>query len=176
MLGGGTYTSAVSLEWVLVKLIHHPEIMKIAQYELDRVGGKNRHVLELNIPNLHYLHAIVKENLCLHPSTPIIMPCVYVKDFQILKYKILANTNVLVNILWAIGCDPKVWKRPLKFNPDQFLGLDINVEKSNYNLVPFGLGHQQCLGLDLQLIVQFVLATIFQHLIGLLNLVLNQKT
>jgi coumaroylquinate(coumaroylshikimate) 3'-monooxygenase len=89
------------------------------------------------------------------------MPCVYIKKFQILNKCFITNTNVLVNILWAIGCDPKVWKRPLKFNLDQFFGLDINVGKSNYNLLPFGLDHQQCLGLDLQLIVQFVLARIF---------------
>ncbi len=118
-------------------------------------------MLELNLPNLHYLHAIVKKNLCLHPSTPTTMPCVYIKKIQILRYKTLANTNVLVSILWAIGCDPKVWKKPLKFNSNQFFGLYINVGKSNYNLLPFGLGHQQCLGLNLQLIVQFVLATFF---------------
>jgi coumaroylquinate(coumaroylshikimate) 3'-monooxygenase len=85
MLGGGTYTFTITLERALVKLIQHPEIMKIAQYELDRVGGKNRHVLELKLPNLHYLHAIVKENLCLHPSTPTIMPCVYISKLHIIQ-------------------------------------------------------------------------------------------
>jgi coumaroylquinate(coumaroylshikimate) 3'-monooxygenase len=65
-----------------------------------------------------------------------------------------------VNV-WAIGHDPKVWKRPLEFDLNQVFGLDINVGGSNYNLLPFGSGHQRCPGLDLaQLMVQCGLATI----------------
>jgi hypothetical protein len=37
---------------------------------------------------------------------------IFVLDSQILNYKILAKTNVLVNT-WAISCDPKAWKNPL---------------------------------------------------------------
>jgi hypothetical protein len=28
MLGGGTYTFAITLEWAFAELIHHPKIMK----------------------------------------------------------------------------------------------------------------------------------------------------
>jgi cytochrome P450 len=41
MLGGGD-TIAIDLEWALAEVIHHPEIMKRAQEELDRVVGRNR--------------------------------------------------------------------------------------------------------------------------------------
>jgi cytochrome P450 len=42
MLEGGTNTSAFTLEWALLELILHLDIMKRAQEELDRVVGKNR--------------------------------------------------------------------------------------------------------------------------------------
>jgi cytochrome P450 len=67
MLGGGTDTSAVFLEWALSELVQHPEMMKRAQDELDKVVGKQRPVLELDFANLPYLQAIIKENFRLHP-------------------------------------------------------------------------------------------------------------
>jgi cytochrome P450 len=48
---------------------------------------------------------------------------------------------MLVNI-WAIGHDPKVWKKPLQFDPDQFSNSDIKVGGLSYSLLPFGSGYQ----------------------------------
>jgi flavonoid 3'-monooxygenase len=62
MLEGGTNTSAFTLEWALLERIFHLEIMKRAQEELDTVVGNNRQVFELDLPNLPYLQAIIKEN------------------------------------------------------------------------------------------------------------------
>jgi cytochrome P450 len=45
--------------------------------------------------------------------------------------------HVLVNV-WAISNDPKVWKNFWEFNLDQYLSFDINVWRSNFNLLPFG--------------------------------------
>jgi cytochrome P450 len=61
------------------------------------------------------------------------------QDTQNLNFKILANTTMLVNI-WAIGHDLKVWKNPSKFDLDQIFGSNINIKRSNYNLLPFGSG------------------------------------
>jgi cytochrome P450 len=106
------------------------------------------------------LHAIVKKTFHLHLPLPILLLHVNSKDTQILNYKIIANTNVIVNI-WAIGHDPYAWKKPLEFNLDQFSSSNINVEGLNYNLWPFGSGHQQCPCLDLgQIMVQLGLAKV----------------
>jgi coumaroylquinate(coumaroylshikimate) 3'-monooxygenase len=53
-------TTTTALKWALSELIHHLEIMKKAQEELDKVVGRHRLVLESNLHNLPYLHAIVK--------------------------------------------------------------------------------------------------------------------
>jgi coumaroylquinate(coumaroylshikimate) 3'-monooxygenase len=60
MIIGGTDTATTALKWALSELIHHLEIMKKAQEELDKVVGRHRLVLESNLHNLPYLHAIVK--------------------------------------------------------------------------------------------------------------------
>jgi cytochrome P450 len=161
MLGGGD-TTAIGLEWALAEVIHHPEIMKRAQEELDRVVGRNRRVHESDLPNLPYLHAIVQETFRLHPPSPVTIAHVNVTDAQILKYKIPANTNVVVNI-WAIGRDPKVWDKPLEFIPDRFLNTNISLAGSNYNLLPFGSGRRRCPGLELgQLMMHCGLTTLIQ--------------
>jgi len=161
MLGGGD-TIAIGLEWALAEVIHHPEIMKRAQEELDRVVGRNRRVHESDLPNLPYLHAIVQETFRLHPPGPMTLGHVNVKDAQILQYKIPANTNVLVNI-WAIGRDPKVWNKPLEFIPDRFLNTNISLAGSNYNLLPFSSGRRRCPGLELgQLMMHCGLTTLLQ--------------
>jgi cytochrome P450 len=147
MLGGGD-TIAIGLEWALAEVIHHLKIMKRAQEELDRVVCRNRRVHESDLPNLPYLHAIAQETFRLHPPSPMTLGHVNVKDAQILQYKILANTNVVVNI-WAIGRDPKVWNKPLEFIPDRFLNTNTSLARSNYNLLPFGSSHRQCPGLEL---------------------------
>jgi coumaroylquinate(coumaroylshikimate) 3'-monooxygenase len=159
MLAGAVDSSSLTMEWALSELIRHPKIMKKAQ-ELDIVVGRTRPVLMSDLPNLLYLQAIIKETFRLYPAFPLGVPHFNSKDVQILNYKIPANTNVLINI-WAIGRDPKIWKKPLEFDPDRFSNSNINVGGSNYNLLPFGSGRRQCPGLDLaQLMVQHSLATI----------------
>ncbi len=98
--------------------------------------GRNRQVHESNLPNFLYLHVIVQETFHLHLPGPMTLGHINVKNAQILHYKIPTNTNVVVNI-WAIGCDPKVWNKPLEFIPNQFLNTNICLAGSNYNLLSF---------------------------------------
>ncbi len=82
MIIRGTDTSATTLKRSLNELIHHLEIMKKAQEELDKVVGRNRLVLELDLHNLPYLHTIVKKNFHLHLPFRILLPHVNSKDTQ----------------------------------------------------------------------------------------------
>jgi cytochrome P450 len=160
LIGGGTDSSAITMEWALTELIRHPKIMKRAQEELDAVVGRTRPVLLSDLPNLPYLHAIIKETFRLHPPLPLMVPHFNTKDVQILNYKIPANTTTIVNI-WAIGRDSKVWRKPLEFDPDRFFDSDIKIGGSSYNLLPFGAGRRRCPGMDLaQHMLQYGLATI----------------
>ncbi len=134
--------------------------MKKAQEEIDKVVGRNRPMLESDLPNLPYLQAIIKENFRLHPAVPTTIPHLNNKNIIISNYNIPANSIVIVN-LWAIGRDPKVWNKPLEFDPYRFVDSDINVRGRHYGLLPFGSGRRQCPGFDVaQLMVQYGLAVI----------------
>jgi cytochrome P450 len=153
-------TTASTLEWALLELICQPDIMKKAQEEIDKVVGRNRPMFESDLPNLPYLQAIIKENFHLHPAAPIAIPHFNNKNIIISNYNIPANSIVIVN-LWAIGRDPKVWNKPLEFDPCRFVDSNINVRGRYYGLLPFGSGRRQCPSFDIaQLMVQYGLGVI----------------
>ncbi|RDX84890.1 3,9-dihydroxypterocarpan 6A-monooxygenase, partial [Mucuna pruriens] len=157
MFTGGTDTTAVTLEWSLAELINHPMVMEKARKEIDSIIGKERIVMELDIDNLPYLQAIVKETLRLHPPSPFILR-ESTKHCTIAGYDIPAKTRLFTNV-WAIGRDPKHWDNPLEFRPERFLSKDnesgkmgqVDVRGQHYQLLPFGSGRRGCPGTSLAL-------------------------
>ncbi len=157
-LTAGTETSATTIEWGLVELLKHPEIMKKTQDELDGVVGHHRIVNENDIPRLKYLQAVVKETFHLHSPTPLLLPHENMKSCEIGGYYIPAKTRTFVKI-WAIHRDPSVYENPFDFNPERFVGSEIDLKGKDFQLLPFGSGRRICPGLSLGLMtVQIVLA------------------
>lgn len=160
----GTDTSSSTVEWALAELIRHPEILAKAQRELDSVVGPGRLVSELDLPNLPYLQAIIKETFRLHPSTPLSLPRMAAEDCEINGYFIPKDSTLLVNV-WAIARDPNVWPEPLEFRPSRFLPgsehAHIDVRGNDFEVIPFGAGRRICAGMSLGLrMVQFMTATL----------------
>nr|QWK52261.1 cytochrome P450 93D1 [Isatis tinctoria] len=157
--GGGTDTSAITVEWALAELINHPEIMKKAQQEIEQVVGNNRLVEETDLCNLSYIRAVVKETLRLHPGGPI-----FVRESDeecvVAGYRIPAKTRVIVNV-WAIGRDPNQWEDPLEFRPERFEGIEWKAMSEK--MVSFGAGRRSCPGEKMVFrFVPLVLAAIIQ--------------
>ncbi|XP_006367887.1 cytochrome P450 71A1-like [Solanum tuberosum] len=71
---GGTDITITTVEWVMSELLNNPEIMSKVQQELKHVVGMNNIVEESHLPNLHYLDAVLKETLRLHPALPLLLP------------------------------------------------------------------------------------------------------
>ncbi|CAF1910787.1 unnamed protein product [Brassica napus] len=68
MIFRGTDTVAILLEWILARMILHPDIQAKAQAEIDVIVGESgRQVSDSDLPKLPYLRAIVKETLRMHP-------------------------------------------------------------------------------------------------------------
>ncbi|KAK9291046.1 hypothetical protein L1049_009230 [Liquidambar formosana] len=167
MFGAATETSAITTEWALAELLHHPKVMEKARQEIDSVVGKDRVVEESDIDSLPYLQAIVKETLRLHPAAPLITR-ESIEDCTINGYKIPANTRIFINI-WAIGRDPKSWENPLEFRPERFMceegnGMSqLDVRGQHFHYLPFGSGRRMCPGISLALmVVQTILASMIQ--------------
>ncbi|CAH2063298.1 unnamed protein product [Thlaspi arvense] len=176
----GTDTSSSAVEWAMAELLRNPKMIVKAQEEIGQVIGENDTVHESDIIKLPYLNAVVKETLRLHPPAPFLIPRksesedVRIFEFLIpkstqacprymLSFRCITtkpNISVLVNI-WAIGRDPSVWENPTAFEPERFLGTEIDVKGNDFELIPFGAGRRICPGLPLGfMIVHLVLASL----------------
>lgn len=155
MIFRGTDTVAVLIEWILARMVLHPEVQRIVQEELDAVvgGGGSRALTEDDVAATVYLPAVVKEVLRLHPPGPLLSWArLAITDTTIDGYHVPAGTTAMVN-MWAIGRDPEVWVDPLEFKPERFLGLEneFSVFGSDLRLAPFGSGRRTCPGKTLGL-------------------------
>ncbi|KAH7665212.1 Flavonoid 3'-monooxygenase protein [Dioscorea alata] len=151
---GGTDTTSSTVEWALVELIRHPDMLAAAQKELDSIVGRSRLVSELDLNNVPVLQAIIKETFRLHPPVPLLIPHIAAEACEVAGYHVPKGATLLVNV-WAISRDPKVWSRPLEFDPSRFLPggkyADVDLKGSHFELIPFGSGRRICVGMRLGL-------------------------
>ncbi|XP_027115519.1 cytochrome P450 78A9-like [Coffea arabica] len=157
MIFRGTDTVAVLVEWVLARMVIHPEVQTRVQQELDQLsGGGSRALVEPDIADAAYLPAVVKEVLRLHPPGPLLSWArLAVTDTTVDGQNVPRGTTAMVN-MWAITRDPQVWSDPLEFNPDRFLtkpecggggnAAGLCVLGSDLRLAPFGSGRRSCPG------------------------------
>ncbi|XP_057969231.1 cytochrome P450 78A3-like [Malania oleifera] len=151
MIFRGTDTVAVLIEWVLARMVLHPEIQSKVHDELDKVVGNSRPVEESDVTSMVYLPAVVKEVLRLHPPGPLLSWArMSITDTTVDGYHVPAGTTAMVN-MWAITRDPEVWVDPLEFKPERFLtsgknDVEFSVLGSDLRLAPFGSGRRACPG------------------------------
>ncbi|KAE8689131.1 Kinase superfamily protein [Hibiscus syriacus] len=132
LIAGGTETSAITVEWAISELIKQPQL----------------------------INAIMKETMRKHPVCVLLPPHLAMEDCNVAGYDILKGTRVFVNT-WSIGRDPSLWEQPEEFRPERFLGRNIDVKGTNFELLPFGAGRRMCPGYNLGLkMIQLSLANL----------------
>ncbi|KAF9614674.1 hypothetical protein IFM89_019802 [Coptis chinensis] len=143
-----TDTTTSTIEWAMTELLRNPGVMKKVQEELHQVVGQNKCIEESKIGDLHYLQAILKETLRLHPPVPLLVPHRAMEDTKFMSYSIPKDTQILVNV-WAIGRDPVSWDDPLSFKPERFFRSNTDYKGHHFQFIPFGAGRRMCVGLPL---------------------------
>ncbi|PRQ16358.1 putative flavonoid 3'-monooxygenase [Rosa chinensis] len=166
MIFRGTDTVAILLEWILARMVLHPEIQAKAQSEIDTaVGSPTLSVSDSDLPNLPYLRAIVKETLRMHPPGPLLSWArLAIHDTHIGHHFVPAGTTAMVN-MFAITHDEGVWAQPNEFKPERFMNEEgsVSIMGSDLRLAPFGSGRRVCPGKALGLAtVELWLAVLLQ--------------
>ncbi|KAJ0971975.1 hypothetical protein J5N97_019934 [Dioscorea zingiberensis] len=163
MFIAGTSTSFIFLEWAMSELIRNPKVLKKLQQETRMVAGKTSMVTEEDVNKMHYLKAVVKEVLRLHPPAPLLLPRETIENTELQGYKIPAKTRVIINA-WAIGRDPKFWDAPEEFMPERFMNSDLDFRGQDFDFVPFGVGRRICPGMQFAVAtIEFTLANLVHH-------------
>lgn len=145
MIFRGTDTVAILLEWVLARMVLHPDIQSKVQAEIKSVAG-DRPVTDSDIPRMPYLQAVVKETLRVHPPGPLLSWArLAIHDVHIGDALVPKGTTAMVN-MWSITHDPAVWAQPEQYRPERFLDDDVPILGSDLRLAPFGAGRRVCPG------------------------------
>src|SRR5712691_3063183 len=143
----GHETTSGLLSCTLYALLKHPDVLKKAYEEVDRVLGPdiNAKPTYQQVSQLTYITQVLKEALRLWPPAPAygIAP---LKDETIGgQYKLQKNTFVLVLAL-ALHRDPSVWgPNPDAFDPENF-SREAEAARPVNAWKPFGNGQRACIG------------------------------
>lgn len=171
MILRGTDTVAALTEWILARIILHPDVQSKIHNELDNIiVGTSRAVTESDLAHMTYLPAVIKEVLRLHPPGPLLSWArMSIRDTTVDGYPVPKGTTAMVN-MWAITRDPEVWEEPLSFKPERFMTHSpdktepFSVLGSDLRLAPFGSGRRTCPGKTLGLsTVTFWVATLLNE-------------
>ncbi|KAL1224437.1 Cytochrome P450 81D11 [Cardamine amara subsp. amara] len=140
MILAGTETLTGTLEWAMLNLLNHPEVLKKARTEIDTEIGFDRLIDEPDVKNLPYLQGIVLETLRLHPAAPTLVPHMTSDDCMLAGYDVPRGSMLLVNA-WAMHRDPSTWEDPEMFKPERFENV-----KESQKVLSFGIGRRSCPG------------------------------
>ncbi len=143
----GHETTSGLLSASIYALLKHPDVLKKAYEEVDRVLGPDLEAKPTyqQVTQLTYITQILKEALRLWPPAPAygISP---LKDETIGgKYKLKKNTFITVLVL-ALHRDPSVWgPNPDAFDPENF-SKEAEAARPINAWKPFGNGQRACIG------------------------------
>ncbi|XP_010533319.1 PREDICTED: cytochrome P450 705A5-like [Tarenaya hassleriana] len=146
-----TDTSSQVARSTMAELINHPSAFQKLREEIDSVTGTKRLLRETDLPNLPYLHSVMKEGLRLHPPGAL-LPRKCDKGCKVGGFDVPKGSLLLVNY-YAMMRDPSVWENPDEFRPERFSlahvgSREVNKEKA-LKYVPFGAGRRACPGENL---------------------------
>jgi cytochrome P450 / NADPH-cytochrome P450 reductase len=144
----GHETTSGLLSYAIYALLKHPEILKKAYDEVDRVFGPdvNAKPTYQQVTQLTYITQILKEALRLWPPAPAygISP---LKDETIGggKYRLKKGTFTTI-LVTALHRDPSVWgPNPDAFDPENF-SREAEAKRPVNAWKPFGNGQRACIG------------------------------
>ncbi|XP_064642432.1 cytochrome P450 2U1-like [Lineus longissimus] len=150
---------ATTLQWAVLYLITHPDVQKKVQTEIDENVGKSELPSFKDRTKLPYTAATILEVQRVSSVAPLGLPRANLShDVTIRSFNIPIGTPVLPNC-FAIHRDPKLWKYPDDFNPENFLSegeIEGEVLEQKRGFIPQSFGRRRCPGLHVAQVELFV--------------------
>ncbi|XP_026101272.1 cytochrome P450 2M1 [Carassius auratus] len=144
MFSAGTETTSSTLRHALLLMMKHPDIQERVQKEIDEIVGQDHWPSIENRQNLPYTDAVIHEIQRHMDLSPIAVPHKMMCDTEYNGYVIPKGVTVFP-LLSSVLIDPKLWKNPNCFYPENFLDANGRFQK-NDAFVVFGMGKRACLG------------------------------
>ncbi|XP_059390290.1 cytochrome P450 2M1-like isoform X1 [Carassius carassius] len=157
MFSAGTETTSSTIRYALLLMMKHPDIQERVQREIDEVVGQDRWLSVEDRLNLPYTDAVIHEIQRYMDLAPIAVPHKMMCDTEYNGY-IIPKGVMVFPLLSSVLIDPKLWKNPTCFDPENFLDADGRFQK-NDAFVVFGMGKRACLGEALARIELFIFFT-----------------
>jgi len=143
----GHETTSGLLSCTLYALLKHPEVLKKAYEEVDRVLGPDTDARPTyqQVTQLTYITQILKEALRLWPPAPAYGIAPFNDETIGGKYKLKKNTFITILVM-ALHRDPSVWgPNPDAFDPENF-SREAEAARPVNAWKPFGNGQRACIG------------------------------
>jgi cytochrome P450/NADPH-cytochrome P450 reductase len=143
----GHETTSGLLSCTLYALLKHPEVLKKAYEEVDRVFGPdvNAKPTFQQVTQLTYITQVLKEALRLWPPAPAYGIAPFADEVIGGDYRLKKNIFITVLVL-ALHRDPSVWgPNPDAFDPENF-SREAEAARPVNAWKPFGNGQRACIG------------------------------
>jgi cytochrome P450 len=157
----GHETTAAAMSWVWYLLSQHPAAEAKLHAELDRVLG-GRPPSADDIGQLSYTRMVIEEAMRLYPPAPGVSPRQALAADEICGQPVRPGAIVFISF-WVLHHNPKIWDRPLRFEPERF-APEPSAARPRFAYLPFGAGPRVCIGQTLAVTeAVLILATLAQH-------------
>ena len=143
---GGQETTANTVSWLTLCMIHYPEIHEKVYQELQPKVDLQNPIVPLSVQNeCHYTMAVISETMRFYPMLYSTIDHTADEDIENFHgYRIPKGTRMIPNLV-CLYKDETRWKNAGSYDPENFLD-DSGKFQRHPCLIPFSMGARSCLG------------------------------
>ncbi|XP_060065189.1 cytochrome P450 2B4-like [Ylistrum balloti] len=154
----GTETTATTIKWAILFLLHHACVQTKLRDEINNVIGSSRLPSMTDKPKMTYTDAFIHETLRMGNLVPLSLLHGVKHDTEFKGYKIRKEDLVVPNLDSALF-DETLFTDPHTFNPERFIGEDGQLNGKERTVLAFSLGRRVCFGENLARMELFLFLT-----------------
>ncbi|KAK3097364.1 hypothetical protein FSP39_009015 [Pinctada imbricata] len=144
MFLAGTETSVSTIKWIILTLLHHPDVQTKMREEIESKIGRTQMPTIDHKPLLPYCEAVILEVQRTRNLSPFSLPRLVTSEIEY-EGVVIPKDSIVFPFLHSAALDDKVFPNPEKFDPNNFLDERGQVTGQN-RIIPFSTGKRVCIG------------------------------